>query len=72
MVEQTSTPSSHPEFEALSPDLAYVLGTDGNLWLETGPWGTVPPSRQQVDGNVSILGGTTQLAPVSQAAAGHL
>ena len=34
---------------------AYVLGTDGKLWLETGPWGTVPPSREQVDGNVAAV-----------------
>ena len=52
MVEQMSTPSSHPGFEALSADLVHVLGTDGKLWLETGPWGTVPPQRQQVDGPV--------------------
>jgi len=30
----------------------FVRGNDGNLWLETGPFGTVPPSRVQVDGNV--------------------
>jgi hypothetical protein len=34
---------------------AYVLGVDGNLWLENGPWGTVPPARQQVDGNVKAF-----------------
>ena len=21
---------------------AFVLGTYGNLWLETGPWGNIP------------------------------
>jgi hypothetical protein len=31
---------------------AYVLDKDGNLWLEQGPWGTVPPTRQHVDGDV--------------------
>ena len=30
----------------------FVLGTDGNLWLEQAPFGNVPPSRVQVDGNV--------------------
>ena len=29
-----------------------VLGTVGNLWLEHAPFGTLPPPRQQVDGNV--------------------
>ena len=40
-------------FEALSSTEAYVLGSNGNLWHETGPWGTVPPTRRQVDGNVA-------------------
>lgn len=39
-------------FDACDSDHVYVLGSDGNLWLEQGPWGTVPPSRQLVDGNV--------------------
>lgn len=30
----------------------FVLGTNGNLWLEQAPFGKVPPTRQQVDGNV--------------------
>lgn len=42
-------------FQALSDTEAFVLGTDGNLWLEHGPFGTVPPTRQQVDGNVSAF-----------------
>jgi hypothetical protein len=25
------------------------------LWLERGPFGTVPPTRQQVDGNVAAF-----------------
>jgi hypothetical protein len=36
-------------------DWAWVLGTDGNLWLEQGPFGTVPPSRQHIDGNVAAF-----------------
>jgi hypothetical protein len=35
---------------------AFVRGMDGNLWLETGPWGNIPQMiarRLQVDGNVS-------------------
>jgi hypothetical protein len=34
----------------------FVLGNDGNLWLDTGPFGTVPPSRQHVDTNVRSIG----------------
>ncbi len=30
----------------------FVLGTDGNLWLEQPPFGSPPPARTQVDGNV--------------------
>ena len=30
----------------------YVLGTNGNLWLEQAPFGKVPPARQQVDATV--------------------
>ncbi len=33
----------------------FVLGSDGNLWLEEGPFGTqIPPARVQVDGNVNL------------------
>jgi kumamolisin len=35
-----------PMFQGLDATEAYVLGTNGNLWHETGPWGTVPPSRK--------------------------
>ena len=45
-----------PGFQPMANDLAaFVLGADGNLWYETGPWGTVPPPRQQVDGNVAAF-----------------
>jgi hypothetical protein len=30
----------------------FVLGTDGSLWLEQGPFGHVPPPRQQIDASV--------------------
>ena len=44
-----------PTFQALSSTEAYVLGENGNLWHETGPWGTVPPPREEVDGNVAAF-----------------
>ena len=42
-------------FQPLSSTEAYVLGTNGNLWHEGGPWGQVPPPRNQVDGNVAAF-----------------
>jgi hypothetical protein len=39
-------------FQALSATQIFVLGSNGNLWLEQAPFGKVPPSRQQVDGLV--------------------
>jgi hypothetical protein len=42
-------------FQAVNPhstDPLLVLGTDGKLWLEHGPFGNVPPPRTQIDGNV--------------------
>ena len=33
-------------------DQVAVCGMDLNLWLEKGPFGQVPPSRVQIDGNV--------------------
>ena len=43
-------------FQAMVPSTQiFVLGSDGNLWLERAPFGTVPPSRQQVDANVLTL-----------------
>jgi hypothetical protein len=46
----------------------YVLGTDGNLWLESaqnGNWGQVPPPRQQVDGNVAAFQAFPELTGTS-------
>jgi hypothetical protein len=38
---------------------AYVLGTDGNLWLEhagpDGKFGQIPPPREQVDADLLPL-----------------
>jgi hypothetical protein len=39
-------------FQALSADQILVQGNDGKLWLEHGPFGTVPPARVQIDANV--------------------
>lgn len=41
------------KFQAISDTEAFVLGTDGSLWLEQGPFGTVPPVRELVDSSVS-------------------
>jgi hypothetical protein len=30
-----------------------TLGTDGNLWLELTPFGTLPPQRDHIDSNVA-------------------
>jgi hypothetical protein len=42
-------------FQPLSATQVLVLGTDGNLWLGHAPFGHVPPTRQQVDGNVTAF-----------------
>jgi hypothetical protein len=42
-------------FQALSGTNIFVLGTDGNLWLEQGPFGVVPPPRKQVDTKVKAF-----------------
>ena len=45
-------------FQAMQfQDFVWVLGSDDKLWLEQGPFGTVPPSRQQVDANVNAIQG---------------
>ncbi len=36
---------------ARSAGAVYVLGSDGNLWLEQAPFGKIPPNRTQVDAN---------------------
>jgi hypothetical protein len=35
----------------------YVLGTNGNLWIESAPFGVAPPSRVQIDGDVKTFRG---------------
>ena len=45
-----------PPFQPLSANEIFVLGFDGNLWRETGPFGDVSQimaTRLQVDGTVS-------------------
>ncbi|MGC1321714.1 MAG: hypothetical protein WA849_06005 [Candidatus Udaeobacter sp.] len=52
------TPLSALTFQPVQPRnmCIYVLGSDGNLWFETGPFGNqVPPPRLQVDGNVAAF-----------------
>jgi hypothetical protein len=41
----------------LSEPEIFVLGSDGNLWLESGPYGPphIPPFRTPVDGNVDLF-----------------
>jgi hypothetical protein len=55
-----SSPSTHPGFFGLGLIEAYVLGRDGNLWLENAPWGNPAPSRQRVGG-----GGVAAFRPVT-------
>jgi hypothetical protein len=40
-------------FHWLSDSEILVLGNDGKLWLEHGPFGNIPPGRVQVDANVA-------------------
>ncbi|MGO9525235.1 hypothetical protein, partial [Mycobacterium sp.] len=44
-------------FQPWSAELAFVLGQDGNLWIEAGlgGWGSPPPPRLHVDSNVSMV-----------------
>src|SRR5579883_2176637 len=51
----TATLANTVTFQALSANQVLVRGSNGKLWLEQSPWGTVPPSRVQVDGNVSTF-----------------
>ena len=42
-------------FQGLDVENVVVLGTDQNLWLEHAPFGNLPPTRQQIDGNVEAF-----------------
>jgi hypothetical protein len=42
-------------FAPVDAGTVYVLGSDATLWLQHGPFGTVPPKREQVDANVFTL-----------------
>ncbi|HUO39436.1 MAG TPA: hypothetical protein VMU34_17055, partial [Mycobacterium sp.] len=42
---------------ALDAQTVYVLGCDGTLWLEHGPFGTVSPQREQVDARGAVRPG---------------
>lgn len=42
-------------FQPIDTQHIYVLGSDGKLWLEHGPFGTVPPPRNQIDASVSTF-----------------
>jgi hypothetical protein len=45
-------------FQQASVDDVYVLGSDGNLWLEhavSGNFGQIPPPREQVDSDVQAF-----------------
>jgi CubicO group peptidase (beta-lactamase class C family) len=45
-------------FQALSDAQVFVLGSNGNLWLEQAPFGKIPPNpRFQIDGNVRTFQG---------------
>ena len=43
------------QYQAITDTEIFVLGTDGNLWLEQGPFGVIPPPRKQVDTNVKAF-----------------
>ena len=43
-------------FQSLGVNEVLVLDVGLNLWLEHGPFGTVPPTREQVDGNAVAFG----------------
>ena len=42
-------------FFGLSATEVLVLDREGNLWMETAPWGASPPARTKVDGNVAAF-----------------
>jgi DNA-binding beta-propeller fold protein YncE len=50
--------TTQPTFQPVQPRnmSIYVLGSNGNLWYETGPFGQqIPPARLQIDANVAAF-----------------
>jgi hypothetical protein len=45
------------QFSQFDVNTIWVLGTNGNLWIESAPFGTAPPARVQVDGDVKTFRG---------------
>lgn len=50
--EPESVDETVASFQVFDLNTLAILGGDGNLWLATGPWGQVPPARQQIDASV--------------------
>lgn len=42
-------------FQGIDAQHVFVLGSDGRLWLEQGPFSAVPPARQMVDSSVDTF-----------------
>jgi hypothetical protein len=53
-------------FDGLDPGTVLVLGTDGKLWLENEPFGTVPPARTLIDTDLMMGPGCTTAPAVAQ------
>jgi len=63
---------NRPTFQWCGTNDIYVLGSDGNLWLEQAPFGNVPPARQQVDGNVAAFEALTSASALVPGSDGNL
>lgn len=64
---------NRPAFQWSGSNDIYVLGSDGNLWLEQAPFGQqVPPSRQHVDGNVAAFEALTSASALVLGSDGNL
>jgi hypothetical protein len=50
--EAAAEPKSFAPAQPFDAGNIFVLGSDGKLWFEHGPFGNVPPMREQVDANV--------------------
>ena len=49
---RTAVDRNAASFVPIDPSNVLVLGTDGKLWLESGPFGHVPPSRVYVGSGI--------------------